>query len=711
MLFRVKNGFQAHIAGLRGVAIGLVLLNHLGVPGFSSGFIGVDIFFVISGFLITGIMAREYEANREEARGFGWISLKLFYLRRAKRILPASILVSVSTLAYAFFTMNSFGFAKVLKDFWFATFFGANLNFLQQSTNYFQQTEAPSPFQHYWSLSVEEQFYFLWPAVFLMAASLHFLHFRGRRVPWRMRAITVTSIVTVSSLIWMIVDFIISPNSAYFSLTTRGWELGLGALFALCTPYLNELRNQRLLALAGVTAVTASLFVVTQNNFGYTLILAVLGSALLLSFGGTIPRAANPLTWVPLIFLGNISYSLYLWHWPILTFAKNALGSLSPLSLGIVSAASIALACISYLFVEQPLLRLPNPEVLAQDRDFRIADPRPLRSTIWLTTSFVLITVLSLSSQITAAAVNAFSANKVAPFESVDPTPTNNANPLATLNLSAWSTNISESAIHLASGELNQVEKASLASYLSIQSGSWMNYGSWSCTNPLSPMSGVQRCTIGNPKGANKIFLMGDSHAQMYSGAFTKIAESRKDVFVISWTFGQCPNSLSREGIRTQSEVTLASILPECAYFHDHLLDKAAEDIKDAIAILSDAPPANLPLYRKGNIALLSALKSTAKSVYSLGSSPSYGSAQSCLNRDLSNSTNCGGRLASSASSAAIDAAESNTNFIPTAPWFCFQGACPLFIADTLVSVDGGHITPAFSRLLVPLILKSIGLG
>jgi peptidoglycan/LPS O-acetylase OafA/YrhL len=140
----LKNSFIPHIAGLRGIAVLLVVLGHFGIPGFAAGFIGVDVFFVISGFLITGILVEEYERSRDPETRVGSISLKNFYLRRARRILPASIVVTITIVLFSWFTNNISRFGTIAGDAIWSTLFSANLNFAIKATDYFQIGAAPS---------------------------------------------------------------------------------------------------------------------------------------------------------------------------------------------------------------------------------------------------------------------------------------------------------------------------------------------------------------------------------------------------------------------------------------------------------------------------------------------------------------------------------------------------------------------------------------
>jgi len=204
---------RADIQGLRAIAVVLVLLAHAGVRFAAGGFVGVDVFFVLSGFLITGLLLTE-------AGKHGSVSLVDFYVRRARRILPAAALTLVATDAAALFLMNFVRARSAVVDSLHAAAFGANFHFAATGVDYFARSAPPSPILHFWSLSVEEQFYLVWP----LLLSLVLFRAGGRR-----RLLCVVTLLAGASLGWSIHQTHASPAIAYFSPFTRAWELGLGA--------------------------------------------------------------------------------------------------------------------------------------------------------------------------------------------------------------------------------------------------------------------------------------------------------------------------------------------------------------------------------------------------------------------------------------------------------------------------------------------------
>ena len=375
--------FRPDIEGLRAVAVMLVILDHFNVPGFSGGFIGVDVFFVISGFLITSLLRDEFFRSLEQSRsGRASISFEGFYLRRAKRILPAALTVIAVVLLAAKLLFNEARFEQVQADALWATFFAANIQLMHQATDYFSQTDLVSPLQNFWSLAVEEQFYIVWPALFVLAARLP--EWLGKWFDWRHAARAAAVTIGLASLGWSIYATSTSPGSAYFSTLTRAWELGIGAFIAL-TPSLAKLSRGALargIAATGALLLVAGL-VVVNPDIGYPGLWALfpaLGCACLIVAG----LSADATTEVGRVlshrgprWIGRISYSLYMWHWPIIVFAlalfpKGA--TTIPIKI-LLFGMSVGAAWLSYRFIEQPYRKLSIPR-LPMERMMFLNDER-----------------------------------------------------------------------------------------------------------------------------------------------------------------------------------------------------------------------------------------------------------------------------------------------------------------------------------------------
>jgi peptidoglycan/LPS O-acetylase OafA/YrhL len=370
---RVKLRYRPDIAGLRGIGVIIIVLAHANIGFLRNGFIFVDAFYVVSGFLITGLLAKEYERSATLAKSKSssstkrkkkrksphrQISLKNFYVRRAQRILPAALFVAWTTVALARLLFNSTKVAAVTSDALWATFFGANVHFMAQATDYFQFGEQTSPLQHYWSLSIEEQFYSVWPLLFTFATGLPVLKIFGTRLSWRNRLTVVLGSVTSLSFVWMFISFHLSPLSTYFSTTARAWELGLGGLVAINLRFAEKLsyRTREFLSWFATLAFSLSMVFVTPSNFGYTLWVPVFSIALLLGIGhgDRQPYILRLISAKFLQVMGLLSYAIYLWHWPVFTFARD-LGYLTNWwQTALAILISFLLAVVTYFLVERP---------------------------------------------------------------------------------------------------------------------------------------------------------------------------------------------------------------------------------------------------------------------------------------------------------------------------------------------------------------------
>jgi peptidoglycan/LPS O-acetylase OafA/YrhL len=349
---RVRD--RADIQGLRAIAVLAVVANHL--AGWPRGsFVGVDVFFVISGYLITGILVREFETRQT-------ISFRGFYARRIRRILPAGLFVIGATVCASRVLAGIDRYHFAAKDAIAAVPFFANWHFAQTGVNYFNQSLPPSPLQHYWSLSVEEQFYFVWPwlmlGLLLIGLRLRFWRHEHAR-PVAGVAIAVLSGI---SLAWAFSETAQDPAAAYFSTFVRAWELGLGALVAIgaqplarCDP-----RLRRVVAWAGLVGVLVSLFAVPSSPgfpAPWALLPTVSTAAVLGAGAGLSSRLLLPLTNPVSQYLGEISYSLYLWHFPVVVLIVTVVPQYSAAYWLAGLALIFGLSAASFHLLEDPARR------------------------------------------------------------------------------------------------------------------------------------------------------------------------------------------------------------------------------------------------------------------------------------------------------------------------------------------------------------------
>ncbi|MEX1296476.1 MAG: acyltransferase family protein [Candidatus Limnocylindrales bacterium] len=326
-----KSYFRPDIEGLRAIAIGAVLLYHAGVAGAEGGFIGVDVFFVISGFLITGLLVREWN-------GSGRIDLLVFYARRFRRLLPAALLAIVATVVASYFILSELRFPGVAQDGAAAALYVSNIRFASEAIDYLGAETAPSPLLHFWSLGVEEQFYLFWPLII-------FLSLRLLRLA---RLWIVVSLMVVASFALALYWTDIAAPWAFFSLPTRAWQLGAGALIAIGvlklprqTPgWLAQATSWAGLAAIGFGVVYIKGDMPYPGTVG---LIPVIGTALaIVGMSHTPGLPARLLSTRFPRWIGRISYSLYLWHWPLLVLVPIALGIESvPFNLLLVVVATL----------------------------------------------------------------------------------------------------------------------------------------------------------------------------------------------------------------------------------------------------------------------------------------------------------------------------------------------------------------------------------
>jgi len=387
--------FRPDIEGLRGIAILLVLLFHAGLPWTPGGFIGVDVFFVISGFLITGKLWRESQQP-------GGLNITRFYAWRIRRLLPAA-LVAVAVISLVGLLLAApLDRSELAADGAASALSLANMRFIG-SVDYFAPTSSPSPFLHFWSLSVEEQFYLVWPALIVL------LTWRGGESRRLIAALLIGVVASFALSMWL-TDA--SPARAFYLLPTRVWQLGVGGLLALIG-VMGTSRRAGALAWAGLAAVAVAGVALTAEMPypGLAALLPTAGAVALL-YGGAAPGGPmRLLAAAPLRFLGKISYSLYLWHWPLLVlpimFLERALTGVEIVA---SVAVAIGLSWLSWRFVEQP---------------FRYGD-RSRRATSWSAIRIGVAGILSVAlfAQGLAAALPSSAV-------AVQPTPSPSGSPVA----------------------------------------------------------------------------------------------------------------------------------------------------------------------------------------------------------------------------------------------------------------------------------------
>ena len=329
----------AQIQGLRALAAILVTLFH--AKWVSGGFIGVDIFYVISGFLITGLLLREIDRS-------GTINFKEFYSRRFKRLLPTSFFVLAITAVVSWMLIPATMRTSLGRDVIAASLYVSNYLFAWWQADYQNLDATPSPVIHYWSLAVEEQFYLVWPLLILLFFTL------SKYLKNRMVLTYLVATITLASFIFSIYQTENSPIWAFYSLPTRAWELGLGALLVLVPPF----KTRKFIGLIGFVLLIISAFLFNESTPfpGLNAALPVIGTVLLIATINSWPPFLNDVANSRISqWLGEISYPLYLWHWPLLVLPSTYFAR--PLEVYerlLAIAATILLADLTHRFIEEP---------------------------------------------------------------------------------------------------------------------------------------------------------------------------------------------------------------------------------------------------------------------------------------------------------------------------------------------------------------------
>ena len=341
--------FRPDLEGLRAIAVILVLLDHAGLAQVSGGYVGVDVFFVLSGFLITGLLLKE-------TRETGGISIRSFYARRARRLLPAATLVLIVTVLLSYEVFGQLRANRVAEDARWAALFASNFRSIQQGTDYLGAQQEPSPLQHFWSLAVEEQFYFVWPLLILLLASV------AKGIPMRLKLGVALTLMIAASFAYSVHLTSVDRTTAYFSPLPRASELAAGALLAVVSPWLLKVPRMAgvVMSWAGVAVILWAAVTFDAHTVfpGAAMAVPVAGALLAVAGGSIAPQggaevvlARSPMQWT-----GKMSYGIYLWHWPVILLAAGYAGrELSVQENLLLYVPAIAIASLTFAVIEDPI--------------------------------------------------------------------------------------------------------------------------------------------------------------------------------------------------------------------------------------------------------------------------------------------------------------------------------------------------------------------
>ncbi|MCX6445264.1 MAG: acyltransferase, partial [Actinobacteria bacterium] len=380
------------IQGLRALAALLVTLFH--AKWVNGGFIGVDIFYVISGFLITGLLLREIERT-------GTINFKEFYARRFKRLLPTSFFVLLVTAVASWLLIPATMRSSLGRDIIAASLYVSNYLFAWWQADYQNLDATPSPVIHYWSLAVEEQFYLIWPLLIL------FFFIAATKFKKKIILTFLVAAVTALSFVFSIYQTETSPIWAFYSLPTRAWELGLGALLVLLPP----IKTKKLVGLLGFIFIIVSAFIFGETTAfpGVNAVLPVLGTVMLISTINSWPPFLNDVANSRMFqWLGEISYPLYLWHWPLLVLPSTYYAR--PLAIYeriLAIIATIILADLTHRFIEEPFRKHKTEPTLVFKRSGVITLVSVLIGTAIIFSSSDKIDVSGINGAVSLAQIKA----------------------------------------------------------------------------------------------------------------------------------------------------------------------------------------------------------------------------------------------------------------------------------------------------------------
>lgn len=665
----MSGGFRADIQGLRAIAVAAVVLQHAGFAWAGGGFVGVDVFFVVSGFLITGMLVREIEST-------GRIDLPAFAARRARRILPAALVVIVLAAVAAVLLAPPLERRPALVDALASALFVPNYVFAARETDYFGD-DAPSVFQHYWSLGVEEQWYLVCPLLLLAAVWVAGRLGRSRHAA--VLALLVT--VTAASLACGIVLTATSPSWAFFALWTRAWEFGIGALVAL-VPAAALARLPRAPALAigwaGLAGIVLSVVTVTEAGWpGAAALLPVLSTAAVIAAGTAVPAdhplaVARVLAPRPMQFLGAISFSLYLVHWPLITLGAPLVPDGWAWH-ALLALAGVPIAWALYRLVEQPVRRAPA-----------LVEARPRRSLglAGLATGGVAVVALITSAWAPVA--------QTATDEDVPDVPASSP-PAVTSVVPGNVTPALEDAL------ADEAEPYADGANLGYEAE--------------DPDPGV----YGDPQGPRMV-LWGDSHAAQWAPALARIA--REDGLRLeTHTKSGCASGFATHALdghayeacdRWRAAVLgeLAADPPELVVVASYSWERMPDDV--------DADEA----WRSGLGEIVDALPQTR--IAFLADTPRFDAEPiECLAENLESALDCAVPAAEALGGPGTDAmaavaADSHAELVDLNDYLCLdldgESVCPAIIGRHTVYRDQHHLTATYARELAEPLAEALGL-
>ncbi|MCV6964062.1 acyltransferase [Mycobacterium intermedium] len=711
----VPAGFRGDIEGLRAVAVLAVVLFHADVPGVGGGFVGVDVFFVISGFLITSLLWREVSST-------GTVTLRRFYGARARRLLPASATVIVVTVIAAAILLPALDFQGVLMDGFASALYVGNYWFIYQGVDYFGRDVSHSPFQHYWSLGVEEQFYLVWPVLIVGIALATRLVRRMRRRPTtdgrpsKTLLLVVLALVAVVSFALSLMMTYVVAAMAFFSLPTRAWQLAVGGLVALTAGRWGRLPARAAVPVgwAGLALILLSCNGISSNTVypGTAALLPVTGAVLVIGAGcaAATQGCSRVLATPPMTSIGRLSYSWYLWHWPVMVLAPTLFGG--PLGLVdrlVAVLASAGLAVLALRLIEDPV-RFAAP---VRGSAFASLAVGGLASSV--AAGLCAVMFVQSSSWVTIVARGAPAAT---PAITVAPIVTGD-------NVEAHDAAVQYAFAQIqaavaASADLEAVP-SNLKPSLGVAAAEYAQLRFDGCLR-LPSEGGQPECATGNTASPTRVVLVGDSHAGMLIPAFRQIAEQR------SWRVetlakAGCP-LLDLPLVTNPFFNRLVELVNRCEQWRANIMARLHAErpqlivldmFRGYVANARGGWRTSFTSYDRAWLAgltrLVEQLRGLGSKVLVLGPVPNLNNTlvPQCLLRNIDDATACSPPMSVAVNRSGIEAEFTATEagggqYADITELFCTRNRCPVIVGDTLLYMDQFHLTIEYSRLLAPAI-------
>lgn len=661
------DGFRPEIQALRGLAVALVVVYHFWPHLLPGGFVGVDVFFVISGFLITSHLVAEIRAS-------GRLSLPAFWARRARRLLPASLLVLGITALATWILIPAGQWQQTFKEIVASALYVQNWLLASDSVDYLAAANVPTPVQHFWSLSVEEQFYLGIPVLLVLALAL----FRRSRGAARPRIVAWTlAVVVVVSLGYSLYATFTEPGIAYFSTFARAWEFAAGGLLAFLATSRLPGAVRAAVAWAGWVGIAVSAFAITSSTPfpGLAALAPVAAVAAVIVAGRPEVRWAPDRFLVirPAVWLGDISYSTYLWHWPVLIFATVVLGTdLRWWAKIVLVVVVLALAWATTRFVENPIRTMP-----------RLIVRRP-RTTFAATA--VAMALIASPAFIGWQAARHAAAVEVA----------------AAAARAELAEDCFGAGVRIEALDCSEVEFEGLTPDPSAALDDRVSVYADGCHTPNNSDE-VPACVFGDPEGAYRVALVGDSHAVNWLPALDRLGRERGwSVTLI--TRAACPFTLATQTFDTTASIEscaswkqnvivyLDESEPFDVVFSAHFVGAAKFDGDEAQGVRSAWA---LFLERGARVVVLRDVPRATEAT------------TPCLEEHESDPSKCALPIDEAVRDddyVALSDEVTGVDVIDLTNVFCWDDTCKAAIGGVTVYRDGHHLTVTFSTTLAPLL-------